>query len=92
MPLGTKVNLGPGDVVLDGVAAPLKGTQPQFSAHVHCYQTTGWMKTPLSTEVDIGPGHIVLDGVPAPPAKAAQQPVSFWPMSIVATVAHLSYC
>jgi len=29
MPLGTEVNLGPGDVVLDGVAAPpLKGTQP----------------------------------------------------------------
>jgi len=26
MPLGTEVNLGPGDVVLDGVAAPaLKG-------------------------------------------------------------------
>ena len=29
MPLGTEVNLGPGDVVLDGVAAPLlKGAQP----------------------------------------------------------------
>jgi len=25
MPLGTEVNLGPGDVVLDGVAGPLKG-------------------------------------------------------------------
>jgi len=32
MPLGTEVNLGPGDVVLDGVAAhPLKGAQaPSF--------------------------------------------------------------
>jgi len=30
MPLGTEVNLGLGDVVLDGVAAPppLKGAQP----------------------------------------------------------------
>ena len=49
------------------------------------------MKTPLGTEVDLGLGHIVLDGVPAP-AKGAQQPPSFRPMSIVATVAHLSYC
>ena len=31
MPLGTEVNLGPGDVVLDGVAAPPKrGTAPSF--------------------------------------------------------------
>jgi len=49
------------------------------------------MKTPLGTEVDLGPGHIVLDGVAAP-AKGAQQPLYFWPMSIVATLAHLSYC
>jgi len=49
------------------------------------------MKTPLGTEVDLGPGHIVLDGVPAP-AKGAQKAPCFWPMSIVATVAHLSYC
>jgi len=51
----------------------------------------GWMKTPLGTEVDLGLGHIVLDGVPAP-AKGTQQPPSFRPMSIVATVAHLSHC
>jgi len=42
------------------------------------------MKTPLGTEVDFGLGHIVLDGDPAPPAKEAQQPPSFRPMSIVA--------
>jgi len=30
-PLGTEVDLGPGDVVLDGVAAPPKrGTAPSF--------------------------------------------------------------
>jgi len=60
-------------------------------ARVYCGQMAGWMKTPLGTEVDLGPGHIVLDGVPAP-AKGAQQPPYFWPMSIVATVARLSYC
>jgi len=62
----------------------------QCLAHVCCGQMAGWMKTPLGTEVDLGPGHIVLDGVPAP-AKGAQQPPYFRPMSIVATVAHLSY-
>jgi len=60
-------------------------------ALVYRGQMAGWMKTPLGTEVDLGPGHIVLDGV-LPPAKGAQQPPSFRPMSTVATVAHLSYC
>jgi len=57
VPLGTEEKLGPGDVVLDVVAAPPKsGTAPQFSAHVYCGQTAGWIKTPLGTEVDLGPG------------------------------------
>jgi len=47
---------------------------------------------PIGIEVGLGSGHIVLDGDPAPSAKGAQQPPSFRPMSIVATVAHLSYC
>jgi len=45
MPLGTEVNLGPGDVVLDGVAAPrsLKGAQPPvFGA---CLL---WPRSPIS--------------------------------------------
>jgi len=50
------------------------------------------MKTPLGTEVDLGPGHTVLDGVPAPAKGAHAAAPSFRPMSIVATVAHLSYC
>ena len=50
------------------------------------------MKTPLGREVDLDPCHIVLDGDPAPRAKAAQQPPSFRPMFIVATVVHISYC
>jgi len=84
----TKVNLGPGHVALDGVAArppPLKGAQPSvFGSCLYCGQTAGRMKTPLGTEADLGPGHIVLDRDTADPP--------FQPMTIVATVAHLSYC
>ena len=36
--------------------------------------------------------HYVRWGPSSPPAKGAQQPPSFRPMSIVASVAHLSYC
>ena len=73
---GTEVNLGPGDVVLDGVAAPPKrNIAAQFSVHVYCGQTAGWMKTPLGTEVDLVPGHIVLDGDPAPPRTGHSSPL-----------------
>jgi len=37
MPLGTKANVGSGDVVLDGVAAPANGAQqppPPFFRHI----------------------------------------------------------
>jgi len=35
MPFGTEINLGPGDVVLDGVAAalPLKRAQPDYCGY-----------------------------------------------------------
>ena len=48
----------------------------------------------LGMEVDLGPGHIVLDGDPAPPPRerGTAAPLSFRTMSIVAMVAHLSYC
>jgi len=70
-----------------------KSTAPtQFFGHVYRGQTSGWMKVPLGTEVDLGPGHIVLDGDPAPPQKGHSSCLSFRPMSIVATVARLSYC
>jgi len=85
MPLGTEVNLGPGDFVLGGIASSSqKGHSPQFSAHFHCGQTAGWMKTPLGTEVDLGP-----DQTQLAPAKGAHP--LFRLMSIVITVAHLSY-
>jgi len=49
MPLGTEVNFGSGDVVLDAVGAPPKrGTySPQFSVHVCCGQTAGWIRRHL---------------------------------------------
>jgi len=46
---------------------------------------------PLCMEVGLGPGDFVFDGDPARPRKKAHPPsLNFWPMSIVATVAHLS--
>ena len=84
------------DTVFDvDPATPRKKGTPtptQFLAHVYCGQMAGWTKTPLGTEVDLGLGHIVLDGVPATANGARIAPPSFRPMSIVATVAHLSYC
>jgi len=64
---------------------PQKGHSPQFSAHVCCGQTAGWIKMPLGTEVDLGPCNIVLDGDPAhsPPKKGGTAPPIFahvlWP-------------
>jgi len=98
MPLGTEVNLGPGDVVLDGVAAPPeKGTASQFLVHVYCGQTAGWMKTPLGTEVDLGPGHIVLDGEPAPRERGTAAPPPLfgpcllWPRPPISATAELLF-
>jgi len=70
MPLGMKVDLGPGDFVFYGAQLPSekKGTAPiQFLAHVYCGQTAGWIKMPLGTEVNLGPGDVVLDRVAARP-------------------------
>ena len=97
MLLGTDVGLGLRDIVFDvDRATPRKGGTPtstQFLAHICCGKMAGGMKMPLGTEVELGPGHIVLDGVPGAPNGAQQPPPpSFRLMSIVATVAHLSYC
>jgi len=51
MPLGREVDLGPGDIALDGDPVPRRGAAPQFSTHVSLDQTTGWMKMPDGTEV-----------------------------------------
>ena len=48
---------------------------PQFSAHVCCGQTAGWIQIAFGMEVGLGRSHIVLDGDPAPlPKKGAELP------------------
>ena len=48
----------------NGGRAPL-----QFSAHVYCDQTAGWIKVALGTEMGLNPGHIVLVGSQLPLLK-----------------------
>jgi len=57
-------------------SSPKRGRSPppQFSAHVYCGQTAGWIKMALGMEVSLDPGHIVPDGDPAPLAKMRQSP------------------
>ena len=100
MALGVEVGLRPGAIVLDRDPAPpeKEGTAPaQFSAHVYCGQTAGWMKMPLGTEVDLGPGHIVLDGNSAPPLRKGHSspplfgPCLLRPRSPISATAELLY-
>jgi len=68
-----------------------KGTAPtQCLAHVCWGQMVEWIKMPLGIEVNLGIGDVVLDGVAAPPKRSTA--ISLRSMSIVATVADLSYC
>jgi len=84
MPLGMEVGLRQTDFVLDGDQAPplpKKEAEPggraprQFSAHVYCGQTAGWIKMALGIEVDLGPVHVVLDGDSSPRQKRGQPPI-----------------
>ena len=57
---------------------PQKGGRapPQFSAHVYCGQTSGWIKVAIGMEMGLGPSHIVLDGDTAPlPQKGTDPPI-----------------
>jgi len=66
MPLGMEVGLGPGDCVRWGPATPRKKAHPtQFSAHVYCGQTAGWVKMTLGTTVNLAAGIVVLAAVAA---------------------------
>jgi len=71
------------------------GHGPQFSAHVYCGQTAGWMKMPLGTEVDLGPGRIVLDRDQALPRERGTAAAPFfgacllWPRSPISATADL---
>ena len=81
MPLGRlwprrhRVRWGPTSVL------PKKGAEPphQFSAHVYCGQTAGWIKVALGTEVGLGPDHIVLDGDTAAVPQKGTEPPNFGP-------------
>jgi len=71
MPLGMEVGPAPGDFVLDiepVLPSPKREPLPQFSAHVHCGQTAGWIKVAFGMKVGLGTGHILLDGDTAPSA------------------------
>jgi len=89
IPLGTEVDLGPGDIVLDGDPAPpqKKGAHhPQFWP-IYCRQMAAWIKMPLGGEIGLGPGHIVLHGAQLPPSSPPRKGLSsrlFWHKSIVA--------
>jgi len=78
MKLGMEVGLGPGDIAFDGDPAPPKGLSSQFSSHVLCGQTAGWIKMALGTEVGLGRGIFVFYGDPALPKKGASP--NFQPM------------
>jgi len=71
---------------------PPKGHSPQFSAHVCCGQTAGWIKMPLGREIDVGPGDIVLDGAKLHPERGTAAALSSAHVYCGQTVAHLSYC
>jgi len=99
MPLGMEVDLSPGDLVLDGDPALFPKRRrspgaepPQFSAHVYCGQTAGWIKMALGMEVGLGPVYIVLDGDTAPLPKKGQSPPNFPPIFIVAKRHDASRC
>ena len=96
MPLGMEVGLGPGDFVLNGdPATPEKRAHsltPNFwPMSIVVKRLDGRRRHVIGTEVDLGPGHIILDWVSALRERGTAAPC-FRPMSIVATVAHLSYC
>ena len=55
-----------------------RGRSSQFSAHVYCDQTAGWIKIILRTEVGLSPGDlVVLDGDPVP--SPIFGPFLLWP-------------
>jgi len=83
-------------IVLDEVAAPplppQRGTPPVFGSCL--FWPNAWMDEDTTW---YGSGlrprpHCVRRGPSSPVRGAQQPPSSFRPMSIVATVAHLSYC
>ena len=79
MSLSMEIDLGPGDLVLDGdpaLPSPQGAEPPKFSALVYCSQTAGWIKLVLGMEVGLSPGDFVLHGDPASPPQKGAEPTS----------------
>jgi len=94
MSLGMEVGLSPFNFVFVGTQLPPEKLHPPHPIFGPClFWPNGWMDEDATwyTEVNLGPGHIVLHGVPAIRERGTTAP-SFRPVSIGATVAHLSYC
>jgi len=74
-------------------SSPKGHNRPQYSAHVCCGQTAGWIMR-LGLKVDLDPGDIVLDGEPTPRKGSWQSSPCLLSAHVycVQTVAHLSYC
>jgi len=92
MSLGVEVNLGPSDVVLDEVAAPplLKGAEPPVLGSCLLWPNS-WMNEDATWYGSRPrPRPHCVRRRPSCPCKRGT--TVFRPMSIVATVAHLSYC
>jgi len=90
MPLDVEVGLSPGDFVFDWgpVPPPQKGAESplQFSAHVYCGQTAGWIR--MAHGMQVGgrpqPRRLCSMGTQLPQKRAHPLPPNFWPMSVVA--------
>jgi len=94
MALGTEVGLGQRDIVLDEDPArpPLKGHSPNFRAISVVAKRLDGLRCHLVWRTDASAQATLCSmGTQLPPEKRAHPP-NFWPMSIVATFAHLSYC
>jgi len=93
VPLGAEVDLGPGDIVLDGDPAPSpkKGAQhPQFLAHV--LWPNGWMDQDATWyEVSLSSGDIVLDGPTAASFRSMSHLSVVAKRSPISATAELSY-
>jgi len=90
MALGMEVGLGPGDFVFDGDPATPRTegtpTTTQFLAHVWMHEDATWYGSrPRPRPYCIRRG-------PSSARNGHSNPLSFRPVSIVATVVHLSYC
>jgi len=90
---GMQVGFGTGHIVLEGPSSPSPKKEaqphPQFSAHIYCALTAGWIKMPLAVQAELYTSDTVLHGNPAPPPKRGTAP-NVWPMSIVAKQSPIS--